>query len=175
MRRLARRLGKRQGNHAFRHIARKGGMRDGRVLSRSRPSAPHLHEPLLPAPDGSLCYARRAHDLGRAAAVARQEHDLCPPNVFLWAVAVGHDGEQTFAVARRDIDSDPGAHTPIRMARRVEESVSGLFRQVLSSRCGRHAWRRHRNTEQVIFPAQHGHAHSAFAALFVISCRPSER
>ena len=130
---LARRIGKRQGNHTFRHIARKRWDAGGARLIPQQAVRTALHEPLLPTPDGSLCYARRAHDLGCAVAVSRHEHDLCPSNVFLRAVAVGHAGEQRFAVGRHDIDSDPGAHTPNSHGAPRRGKRIRTLRQVLST------------------------------------------
>ena len=54
---LARRIGKRQGNHTFRHIARKRWDAGGARLIPQQAVRTALHEPLLPTPDGSLCYA----------------------------------------------------------------------------------------------------------------------
>ena len=58
VRRLAGRIGQRDGDApAAATSAPSGGMRDGRVLSRSRPSTPVCHEALLPAPDDGLARA----------------------------------------------------------------------------------------------------------------------
>lgn len=60
---------------------------------------------------GGLTYrlglASRLHDRGSAATVGRQKNDFRPPNVFLWAVAVGHHRFKLAAVggAQSDICS----------------------------------------------------------------------
>src|SRR5215213_6010849 len=65
-----------------------GLTREGRGLSRKRPSKDLLGEALLPAPDAGLRLARPAHDLDRADTVRRQQQDLGPPDMLLRAVAV---------------------------------------------------------------------------------------
>jgi hypothetical protein len=73
-----------------------GFTREGRVLSRSRPSKPSwqqaiealLHEALLPAPDTGLGLAGPTHDLVRADPVGAAQDDFGAPNVFLGGVAV---------------------------------------------------------------------------------------
>src|SRR5476651_2653661 len=58
------------------------GTREGRVLSRRRPSTPFFHEPLLPAPDAGLRRAGLAHDLVGSDAVGAQKYNVCSPNVL---------------------------------------------------------------------------------------------
>src|SRR5215472_7214905 len=59
-----------------------GGLTGLRVLSRSNPSTPSRHEPLLPSPHHRLRFARSAHDLGGAAAVGGGEDDLGAPHML---------------------------------------------------------------------------------------------
>jgi hypothetical protein len=74
--------------------ASSGGMRDRRGLVAQQARDTIGHEAFLPAPDGRLADTRITHDLGRAAAVCRQQHDLCSPDVLLRSVSVRHDRVQ---------------------------------------------------------------------------------
>jgi hypothetical protein len=71
-----------------------------------------LHEALLPAPDGRLGNTGLSHDLSRAAAFGRQQHDPSPPRVLLRAVAIGRNGRKPLAFGGGDVDDDTGAHAP---------------------------------------------------------------
>jgi hypothetical protein len=64
----------------------------------------------LPAPHGGLAGAGTVHDLGGAAAISGQQHDVRVPNVLLRAVAIRHDRRKSLAVVGYDVDGDPGAH-----------------------------------------------------------------
>src|SRR5215212_11284240 len=92
----------------------RGGMRGGRVLSRSEPATPSGHaladEPLPPAPDARLALAGPPHDFGGAVAVRRGQDDPRPPDVLLRAVPVRHDRLQTGTVLGGQLDPDPFAH-----------------------------------------------------------------
>ena len=70
--------------------AGKGGMREGRVLSRVSPNS-LVHEALLPAPDHGFALAHSASDGGRAFAVSGQNNDPRPPDVLPRAVAIPDD------------------------------------------------------------------------------------
>src|SRR5512132_748421 len=87
----------------------KGGIRDGRVLSRRSPSTPSVMN-LLPAPDARLRLAAAAHDLGRAETVRGRQDDLRPPDVLLRAVPVRDDRFQTGTIGGADFDGDVPAH-----------------------------------------------------------------
>ena len=87
-----------------------GGMREGRVLSTSSPSAPAFHEALLPAPDAGLGRASGTPDLVRANAVRRQQDNLHAPDVLLWAVAIRRDLNETGAVRWTEPDGDTSEH-----------------------------------------------------------------
>ena len=65
-----------------------GLMREGRVLSRSRPFEPFFHRAFLPAPDASLGFAGSPHDLVRADPIGSEQDDLTPPDVLLRSVAI---------------------------------------------------------------------------------------
>src|SRR5512144_902531 len=91
-------------------VCSKGGIRDGRVLSRRSPSTPSVM-PLLPAPDARLRLAAPAHDLGRADAVRGRQDDLRPPDALRRAVPVRNDRFQTDTVGGADFDADVFAHT----------------------------------------------------------------
>ena len=45
----------------------------------------------LPAPDRCLAGVGPAHDLRCAAAVCREQDDLCQPDLLLWTVPTPHD------------------------------------------------------------------------------------
>ena len=64
-----------------------------------QPIDPGVHKAALPAPHAGLGDPRPAHDLRRAAAFARGEDDLRPPDMLLGAVAVGDDRLQPLAIS----------------------------------------------------------------------------
>jgi hypothetical protein len=68
------------------------------------------HEAFLPAPHSRFADTRSAHDLSRAAAVRRQQHDLCSPDVLLRSVSVRHDSAQPDTVLGTHCNFDAGAH-----------------------------------------------------------------
>ena len=69
-----------------------------------------LPEPFLPAPDGSFGRAGPAHDLVRAKPLGRKKHDLGPPDMLLWRVAVLQNRPQPLAVRWLYSDGDSCAH-----------------------------------------------------------------
>ena len=75
-----------------------GGMRDGRVLSRSRPSTPSGMKRSCQRQTARLADAGVAHDLGGAAAVRRQQHDLARQTCFCGAVPIRHHRLQTSTI-----------------------------------------------------------------------------
>jgi hypothetical protein len=92
--------------------AESGGMRERRVLSRAKPVTPsarnrscHRQTEVLLVPDRRVSY----HG---AAAIGSQQNDLRPPNVFLRAIAVRHDGDQRPAVGFSEVNFGGFAHPP---------------------------------------------------------------
>ncbi len=75
------------------------------------------HEPLLPAPDTGLGFARPTHDLDGPGAIGCRQNDPGPPNMFLGAVPVRDDRFQPDPLRGADLDGDAFAHAD-RLARR---------------------------------------------------------
>ena len=73
---------------------------------------PFLHEALLPAPDTGLRFPSPAHDLVGADTVGAQQHDLSPPDMLVWRVAVPREPLQTTAISGLKIDGNSGSHAP---------------------------------------------------------------
>lgn len=94
-----------------------------------------LHKALLPAPDEGLRGADPAHDLGGAGAIGAQQHDNCPPDVFLSRVPVTGDilkAPLPVGVGKSDVVRMPQP----RMHAGQKESQIGLFRQAQTTRAG---------------------------------------
>ena len=125
-----------QRHHARRPpLAPSGLMREGRVLSRNRPSKPASAEALLPAPDAGLRLAGAAHDLDGAEPVRRQQDDLGPPDVLLRRRCDREPVPPAAAVeAARRRSISQGACARTRMRRPSPESPSGFNCQMLSTR-----------------------------------------
>jgi hypothetical protein len=85
------------------------------------------HEAGLPAPHGGLAGAGAVHDLGGAAAISGQQHNVRTPNVLLRAVAIPYDRRKSLAVVGCDVDGDPGAHATDSHAARCRGIPLGLF------------------------------------------------
>src|SRR4029453_12707164 len=86
----------------------RGGMRGGRVLSRSKPGTPSLmNRSCQRRTHGLLLPARR---ITPAVPPPRGRHDLRPPDVLLGAVPVRHHRLQTGTVLGGQLDPDPFAH-----------------------------------------------------------------
>ena len=90
-----------------------GGTRGGRVLSRRRPVD------ALPRQKRSCQRQTQVfdlpvapHDLDRAEAIGRKQHDLGPPGMLLRGVAVAEDRLQAAAIGGGEVDGYPGAHAP---------------------------------------------------------------
>ena len=88
------------------------GMRDGRVLSRSRPSTPSRMKRSCQRQTQVLDVPVCAHDLGGAAAIRRQQHDPRSPDVLLRAVPIRHHRLQTSPVSSVHFNGNSGAHVP---------------------------------------------------------------
>ena len=110
--RLAGRVRQRQRCHALDHFGAEG--RDARqaCFVTQKTVDAFLHEPLLPAPDASLRFARPAHDLLRSRAVRAQQDDRRPPHMFLGSVAVPDRAFKATAVGETDCERNSGAHAP---------------------------------------------------------------
>ena len=68
------------------------------------------HIAFLPAPDAGLGLARPLHDLRRAAADAREQDNIGPPNVFLRAVAIRSNRLKPGAIRRANLEGNSSAH-----------------------------------------------------------------
>src|SRR5712671_8123703 len=78
-----RRASQRQDDHTFSNLrAQWRNARPPRLVP-PKASGSFIAETLLPAPDHRLGLAGRLHDLGSAATIGRQKHNLCPPSVLL--------------------------------------------------------------------------------------------
>src|SRR5829696_4197281 len=88
-----------------------GAMRDGRVLSRRRPSTPSAAKRSCQRQTAVLLLPvrRMMAAVPRPSAVASTSG---APDVLLRAVAVRHDGSKPVAVRGGHVDDDPGAHAP---------------------------------------------------------------
>jgi hypothetical protein len=74
---------------------------------------PLLNKAFLPAPNTGLGLASSPNNLIRADAIGGQQHDLRPPDVFLWRVAVLNQGfEPTTNIGRRNGERFSSAHHP---------------------------------------------------------------
>ena len=73
---------------------------------------PFLHEALLPAPDTGLRFAGPAHDLIGANTVHAQQHDLSPPDMLVWGIAIPREHLQTAAIGGLKSDGNSGSHAP---------------------------------------------------------------
>src|SRR3954467_6164408 len=89
----------------------KGGIREGRVLSRRSPSMPSRTKRSCQRHAG-FALAGAAHDLDRAEAGCRQQDDACPPDVFLSTVPVRDDRLQMNTTGGAHVDNDILAHRP---------------------------------------------------------------
>ena len=109
---LVGRLGRGQGHHLVDDLLaqRLEPRRPGLVAQEARDAC--LGKALLPAPDAGLRLAGRPHDLDRAEAIGRKQHDLGPPGMLLGGVAVAEDRCQTAAIGSGKGYGDTGAHAP---------------------------------------------------------------
>jgi hypothetical protein len=87
-----------------------GGIRDGRVLSRTRPSTPAVMN--RSAPDAGLGFAGLAHDGVRSETGGGQKHDPRSPDVLLRAVPITDDRIQSLMVRIGQRNRDSGARAP---------------------------------------------------------------
>ena len=89
------------GNHPFDQLGRQPWDARRPGLVAQQPVDAGLQVARLPAPHAGLGLARPAHDLDRAQPVGREQHDLCPPDVFLRTVPIGHERRQTRTIGGR--------------------------------------------------------------------------
>jgi hypothetical protein len=110
VRRLARRISQGRGDDAGGNLGFKRWDTRRACLVAQQAGDTIGHEAFLPAPDSRLADTCIAHDLRGAAAVCRQQYDLCPPDVFLRCVSVRHDRVQVATVCGTHVNFDAGAH-----------------------------------------------------------------
>ena len=110
MGRLARWLGQRPRCNVRRHLGRerRDARRTGLVAQQA--ANPVRHIALLPTPDRRLAGIGTSHDLCRAEALRRQQHDPCAPDVLLRAVPVRRDRRKLPTISRAHFHYDPCAH-----------------------------------------------------------------
>jgi len=85
-----------------------------------------LHEAFLPAPHTGFRFAGPAHDLIGANTVSAQQHDLSPPDMLVWGVAIPREHLQTAAVGRLESNGNSGSHAPDSHASRPLGIPSGI-------------------------------------------------
>ena len=107
-----RRASQRQGDHTFSNLrAQRRNTRPTRLVPpKARGS--FVAETFLPTPDHRLGLAGGLHDLGRAATIGRQKHNLGPPNVLLRAIAVSDHGFKLATVGSAQLDIRSLVHPP---------------------------------------------------------------
>jgi hypothetical protein len=71
-----------------------------------------FHEALLPAPDTGLRLAGPANDLIGANTIRTQQHDLGPPDMLVWGIAIPRERLQTAAIDGLEGDGNSGSHAP---------------------------------------------------------------
>src|SRR3974377_1016356 len=92
------------GDNPVRHFRAQRWNTRGARLVAPKPRRALVPEPFLPAPDHRLVLAGGAHDFGSAIALGRHQHNLCPPDVLLRAVAVSHHRLKRTAVDRTQLN-----------------------------------------------------------------------
>ncbi len=110
MRGVSRRIAEGQSHGALANARRQRRDTRGPRLVPQQTLDPRPHEPLLPAPHRNFACAGLAHDLVRAQAIHRQQHDPRSPDVLLRAVSIGDDRLQARPIGRAHLDCDPLAH-----------------------------------------------------------------
>ena len=113
-----RRAGQCQGDHTFSHLGAQRRNARPPCLVPPKPRDSFVAKAFLPAPDHRLRFAGGLHDLGGAATIRRQKHNLCPPNVLLRAITVGDYGLKaaTLRPAQMNVRSlvhPPDSHTGV--------------------------------------------------------------
>lgn len=112
VRRLARRVGKRQRHHPLADLRpERRNARRPRLVAQ-QPVAAFRGKELLPAPHAGLRLSGPAHDFDCADSVGGQKHDLGAPDMLLRGVATPDQRRQTRAIARRNGEGDSCAHAP---------------------------------------------------------------
>ena len=112
VRRLARRIGKRQRHHALGDFgAEPRNARWPRLVAQETLDA-FRGEALLPAPHAGLRLAGSAHDLDGADTVGGQKYDPGAPDMLLRGVTIPDQGHQTRPIGRRNGERYSCAHAP---------------------------------------------------------------
>ncbi len=114
-------------------------LRDRRRTRRPRPVAQEPvdalgDEPFLPLPDRRLPHLRLAYDLVHARSSGSQEHDPCPPDKLLRAIAVRYDRLQATEILDGDGAGDPVRIPHPRTGHAAPNPLSGFFRLDQSAR-----------------------------------------
>src|SRR5271168_4021076 len=108
--RLARRFAKRQRDNALRGLGAERLDARGTRFVAEQPVEPRLDKAFLPTPYAGLRLAGSPHDLVRANAVGRKQHDLGPPYVLLPRVAVTNQGFKPTNIGGRNRKGFSCAH-----------------------------------------------------------------
>ena len=111
-----------------------GGMREGRVLSRSRPRQPSSAKRSCQRQTQVFDLPVRRMISTVPTPSALEQNDLGPPDVLLGGVAVADERLQAAAIGGRDVDGDSGAHAPDSHAIQLAGIPAGLHRQISSTR-----------------------------------------
>jgi hypothetical protein len=107
---FAGRFAKRQGDDALGRLSPERLDARGARLVAKQAVEPFLHEALSPAPDAGFGFARSPHDLVRADAIGGQKHDLSPPDMLLWRIAVLDQALEPTNIGRRNGERFSCAH-----------------------------------------------------------------
>ena len=100
MGRFAGRIAERQGDDAFDRLARDRFDARGPRLVAKQAFEAFFNEPLLPAPDAGLGFARSPHDLVRADPIGGEQDDLGSPDMLLRGVAIFDENLEPISIAR---------------------------------------------------------------------------
>src|SRR5450756_1545990 len=110
--RLCWRLGLGERHDAFGDVRYQRPDARGACLIVQEAVVTRLHEAFLPAPHTGFRFAGPAHDLIGANTVSAQQHDLSPPDMLVWGVAIPREHLQTAAVGRLESNGNSGSHAP---------------------------------------------------------------
>lgn len=112
VRRLARRISKRQGHHTLGDIGTEPhNARRPRLVAQETLDA-FCGEALLPAPYAGLRFAGLSHDFDSPDAIGTQQDDLGPPDVLLGRIAIPGQGHQALVIGWRNGERYSCAHAP---------------------------------------------------------------
>ena len=88
-----------------------GRMREGRVLSRRRPSYPSCMKRSCQRQTQVFDFPVRRM-ISLVPTIRAQQHDLSPPDMLVWRVAVPREPLQTTAISGLETDGNSGSHAP---------------------------------------------------------------